>query len=306
MSKAVQFDEYGDVNVLHLVEMPMPTAAPGRVVVEVRAAGINLIEAAIRTGAVKEIFPAHFPSGEGSDLAGVVVSIGPGVTDFRPGEEVLGWSDERSSHATHVSVPAKQLTPKPPGLSWEVAGSLYVAGLAAWGSVEAVNAQLGETVVVSGAAGGVGSIAVQLLLLRGARVLGIVSERNAEWLRQLGAIPVSHDERTLEHLRAAAPKGVDAWVDVFGAGYVKMAIALGVKPERINTIVNYQAAKEVGAMTRGTQSVSSATTLGKLAALVAEGKIQIPIAARYPLEQVRDAYRELEQRHTRGKIVLVN
>lgn len=306
MSKAVQFDEYGDVNVLHLVEVPMPTATPGRVVVEVRAAGINPGETGIRTGAFKAIFPAHFPSGEGSDFAGVVVSVGQGVTDFEPGEEVLGWSDERSSHATHVSVPAKQLVPKPAGLSWEVAGSLYVAGLAAWASVEAVNARPGETVVVSGAAGGVGSIAVQLLLLRGARVLGIVSERNAEWLGQLGAIPVLHDERTIEHLRAAAPNGVDAWVDVFGAGYVKMAIALGVKPERINTTIDFQAAKEVGAMTRGTQSAASATNLGKLAALVAEGKIQVPIAARYPLERVRDAYRELEKRHTRGKIVLVN
>ena len=134
MSRAVQFDAYGDVDVLHVIDVPLPEAKPGRVVVEVRAAGINPGEIGIRSGALKGIFPASFPSGEGSDFAGVVTAIGSGVSGFHIGQEVLGWSDERSSHATHVSVPAKQLAPKPAGLSWEVAGSLYVVGMAAWAS----------------------------------------------------------------------------------------------------------------------------------------------------------------------------
>jgi NADPH2:quinone reductase len=306
MSRAVQFEQYGDVSVLHVVEVPMPSAQPGRVVVEVRTAGINPGEATIRSGALEDVFPAHFPSGEGSDLAGVVVAVGAGVTNVEPGQEVLGWSDERASHATHVSVPAEHLVQKPAGLSWDAAGSLYVAGMAAWASVEAVKVKQDETVVVSGAAGGVGSIAVQLLVLRGARVIGIASEHNAAWLRHLGAIPVVHDERTIEHIRVVAPAGVDAWVDVFGHGYVTMAVELGVEPGRINTTIDFQAAKKFGAQTRGTQSVGSADNLAKLAALVAEGKVRIPIAAKYPLDQVRDAFRELEKRHTRGKIVLVN
>ncbi|MBS2029777.1 MAG: NADP-dependent oxidoreductase [Deltaproteobacteria bacterium] len=306
MSKAVRFEKYGDVDVLHVIDVPTPTAGPGRVVVEVRAAGINPGEMGIRSGAMKEIFPATFPSGEGSDFAGVVREVGANVAGFKPGQEVIGWSDERSSHATHVSVPASQLAPKPAGLSWEVAGSLYVAGMAAWASVEAVKPEPGEVVVVSGASGGVGSIAVQLLLLRGARVIGIVSRRNADWLQNFGAIAVVHDEKLEEHLRIAAPDGIDAWVDVFGHGYVKMAVALGVKPERINTTIDFQAASELSAKTEGTAEASSAANLEKLAQLVASGKVQINIDARYPLERVRDAYRELEKRQTRGKIVLVN
>lgn len=307
MSRAVQFDTYGGLDVLHVVEVPTPTPAADRVVVEVRAAGINPGEAAIRRGALQAVFPAHFPSGEGSDFAGVVTAVGPQVKRFEPGDEVLGWSDERSSHATHVSVPSTHLVHKPSGLSWEVAGSLYVAGLAAWASVAAVEPRPGDVVVVSGAAGGVGSIAVQLLLLRGARVIAIASPKNHAWLEKLGAIPVDHDAHTPEHVRQAAPDGrVDAWVDVFGGGYVDMAVQLGVRPERINTTIDFQAAKKHGAKTQGTSSVSSARVLEELANLAADGEVEVPIAARYPLDRVRDAFAELEQRHTRGKIVLVN
>lgn len=307
MSRAVRFDHYGGVDVLKVVEVSTPIPAPDRVVVEVRAAGINPGEAAIRRGAFDKVFPAHFPSGQGSDFAGVVTAVGDKVKDFKPGDEVLGWSDERSSHATHVSVPSTHVVRKPKELSWEVAGSLHVAGLAAWASVEAVNPQPGETVVVSGAAGGVGSIAVQLLRLRGAKVIAIASEKNHAWLQKLGAIPVNHDEQTLQHVRDAAPEGrVDAWVDAFGGGYVDMAMQLGVPRERVNTLIDFQAAQKHGVQTQGTQAVASASVLEKLATLVAEGKVEVPIAARYPLDQVREAFAELEKRHTRGKIVLIN
>jgi NADPH:quinone reductase len=307
MSRAVQFDHFGDVDVLEVVEVPTPRPGPDRVVVEVRAAGINPGEALIRVGAVEKIWPARFPSGEGSDFSGVVVAVGDEVKDFAPGDQVLGWSDERSSHATHVSVPSSHLVRKPPQLSWEVAGALYVAGMAAWASADAVDPKKGDVVVVSGATGGVGSIAVQLLLLRGATVIAIASPKNHGWLKKLGAIPVGHDEQTMQHIREAGPSGhVDAWVDAFGGGYVDMAIQLGVAPERINTTVDFVAAQKHGVKTQGTSEVGSAAILGQLAALVAEGKVEVPIAARYPLDKVREAYTELEKRHTRGKIVLVN
>jgi NADPH:quinone reductase-like Zn-dependent oxidoreductase len=307
MSRAVRFDQYGDVSVLKVVEVPMPRPVPDRVVVEVRAAGINPGEASIRRGVFEKIWPAIFPSGEGSDFSGVVVTVGSEVKDFAPGDEVLGWSDERSSHATHVSVPSSHLVRKPPRLSWEVAGALYVAGMAAWASVESVAPHKGDVVVVSGAAGGVGSIAVQLVRLRGATVIAIASRKNHDWLEKLGAIPVDHDEKTMQRIREAAPSGrVDAWVDVFGSGYVDMALKLGVPLERINTIIDFEAAQKHGVKTKGTAEASNATALGQLAALVAEGKVDVPIAACYPLDQVRDAFNELEKRHTRGKIVLVN
>src|ERR1019366_8392829 len=152
--KAVRFDGYGGVDVLEVREVEDPVAGPGRVLVVVRAAGINPGEIAIREGRLHERWPASFPSGEGTDLAGVVQSVGDGVSAFAVGDEVLGWTEERASHAELVVVPADQLTAKPASVSWEVAGSLFVVALAAYASVQAVAPQVGETVVVSAAAGG--------------------------------------------------------------------------------------------------------------------------------------------------------
>src|SRR5690348_14987092 len=167
LTRAVRFDSYGGPDVLYVADIDRPVPAAGEVLVEVRAAGINPGEAGIRTGALHERFPATFPSGEGSDLAGVVLEVGAEVSDFAVGDEVLGFSFQRSSHATHTVVPVDQLIHKPTELSWEVAGSLYVVGVTAYAAVNAVKPQPGETVAVSAAAGGVGSVAVQLLALRG-------------------------------------------------------------------------------------------------------------------------------------------
>src|SRR3984957_11019312 len=162
MSKAVQFDSYGGIDVLEVRDVPRPVPAAGEVVVEVRAAGINPSEAVIRSGALHHMFPATFPSGQGSDLAGVVAELGAGVNGFAVGDEVIGFSMKRSSQAEYVSVPATQLTPRPPTVSWEVAGALFVAGVTAYAAVRAVQLAPGSTVAIAGAAGGVGSIAVQL------------------------------------------------------------------------------------------------------------------------------------------------
>jgi NADPH:quinone reductase-like Zn-dependent oxidoreductase len=162
MSKAVQFDSYGGVDVLEVRDVPRPVPGAGEVLVEVRAAGINPSEAVIRSGALADQFPATFPSGQGSDLAGVVAELGSGADGFAVGDEVIGFSMRRSSHAEYVTVPANQLTAKPSEVSWEVAGSLFVAGATAYAAVRAVRLVAGETVAIAGAAGGVGSIAVQL------------------------------------------------------------------------------------------------------------------------------------------------
>ncbi|MGC2565227.1 MAG: alcohol dehydrogenase catalytic domain-containing protein, partial [Mycobacterium sp.] len=154
MTKAVQFDSYGGLEVLEVRDVPRPVPADGEVLVEVKAAGINISEAAIRSGAVQHLFPATFPSGQGSDLAGVVAELGSEVTDFAVGDEVIGFSNRRSSHAEYVIVPADQLTPKPAAVPWEVAGSLYVAGVTAYAAVRAVRLAPGDTVAIAGAAGG--------------------------------------------------------------------------------------------------------------------------------------------------------
>ena len=305
MAKAVRFDHYGDREVLYIADIEVPRPSEGEVVVEVRAAGINPGEAAIRSGALEKMFPATFPSGEGSDLAGMVSSVGAGVGAFAVGDEVLGWSWSRSSHADYVAVPETQLIRKPAPLSWEVAGSLYVVGCTAFAAVHAVDPRPGETVAVSAAAGGVGSVVVQYLVHKGVHVLGIASESNQAWLGAHGVTPVAYGDGLVDRLRAAAPDGIDAFIDLFGPEYVQLAVDLGVAPDRIETIISREKAQEVGAKTEGSGDASTTEVLSQMAELVAAGQIEIPIAATYPLDRVRDAYAELEQRHTRGKIVLV-
>jgi NADPH:quinone reductase len=304
MARAVRFDHYGDRDVLYIADVDIPTPAAGEVVVSVRAAGLNPGEAAIRGGALEARFPATFPSGEGSDLAGVVSAVGDGVTAFAVGDEVMGWSERRSSHAEYAAVPVTQLIRKPAALSWEVAGSLYVVGVTAYVAVRTIEVQPGETVAVSAAAGGVGTIVVQLLREKGADVLGIASKANDEWLSAHGVVPVNYGDDLAGRLRAAAPKGIDAFIDLFGPEYVQLAVDLGIAPQRIETIISFEKAQELGTRAEGSAS-GTAEMLSEVADLVAAGKVEVPIAATYPLDQVREAYAELEQRHTRGKIVLI-
>jgi NADPH:quinone reductase-like Zn-dependent oxidoreductase len=304
--RAVRFDKYGEIDVLDVVEVERPAPGPGQVLVGVKAAGINPGEASIRRGLMHEIWPATFPSGQGSDLAGVVEEVGSGVEAFSPGEEVLGWTDQRASHAELVVVAADQLIRKPAGVPWEVAGSLFVAGTTAYAAVRAVGAGPGDTVVVSGAAGGVGSLTVQLARLAGATVIGLAGESNHQWLLEHGAVPVAYGDGVAGRIREVTDDHVDALIDTFGGGYVALAIEeLGVAPERVDTIIDWAAAEQYGVKTEGTAAAASAEVLSELIGLIDSGQLELPVARVYPLDDVREAYRELERRHTRGKIVLV-
>jgi NADPH:quinone reductase-like Zn-dependent oxidoreductase len=301
--KAVRFDEYGDVDVLKVVDVPKPVPGPGQVLVQVKAAGINPGEAKIRAGLLHARWPATFPSGQGSDLAGVVAGTGPGVTGFATGEEVIGYTDNRASQAEYVVVEAQDLTAKPAGVPWAVAGALHVVGATAYAAVRAVALTEGDTVVVSGAAGGVGSLAVQLARRAGATVIGLASPANHEWLAGHGVIPVAYGDGAAGRIRQAAAK-VDAFIDTFGADYVQLALELGVEPSRIDTIVRFDAVAEYGVKAEGNAAGASAATLAELAGLIAAGQLEVPIAATFPLARVQDAYRRLATGHIRGKIVL--
>ena len=304
MPQAVRFDEYGGIDVLRVAEVDRPVPGSGQVLVWMRAAGINPGEAKIRRGLLAQRWPATFPSGQGSDLAGVVEALGPGVTGFAVGDEVIGFTDNRTSHAELVVAEAANLIHKPAGVSWEAAGSLYVAGATAWAMVRAVAAGPGDVVVVSGAAGGVGSIAVQLAKIAGATVIGLASEANHPWLAGHGVIPVRYGDSVADRIKAASGGRVDAFLDTQGGGYVELALELGVRPERIDTIADFAAKQTYGVKIDGNAVGGNARVLGELAALVDQGRLEIPIANTYPLAQVQDAYRELEQGHTHGKIVL--
>ena len=290
---------------LYVAEVDTPSAAAGEVLVRVRAAGINPGEIAIREGYLDSAFPTTFPSGEGSDLAGVVSALGDGVTEFSVGDEVLGWSWQRSSHAEYATVPVGQLIGKPAGLSWPVAGSLYVVGVTSYAAVRSTSPGPGDTVAVSAAAGGVGCVVVQLLKIKGADVVGIASEANHAWLTSHGVTPVSYGDGLAERIRVAAPGGLDAFIDLFGPDYVRLAVELGVPRDRIETIIAFAAAKEYGTKAEGSSDASTTAVLAEMAELVAAGQIEIPIAATYRLDEVQQAYAELAKRHTRGKIVLI-
>jgi len=305
MPRAVRFDRYGDVDVLRVDDVPMPEAEAGRVVVRVMAAGLNPGEIPVREGAFEERWPTRFPSGQGSDFAGVVEAAGAGADAFAVGDAVLGWSDERGAQADFVSVPADHVTAKPAGLPWTEAGALAVAGFTAISLRDAVDADEDDTVVVSGAAGGVGILTVQLLRRRGARVIGLASEGHHALLRGLGAEPLDyHGDDLADRVRAVATDGVTALLDTHGGGYVDLGVELGVPRERIVTIIDFAAAEEHGTATTGQAVSQSADHLAELAVLAADDGLVVPIEARYPLSEVREAYRRLAERHVAGKIVL--
>ena len=304
MPRAVRFDQYGGLDVLQVVEVERPIAGSGKVLVRVKAAGINPGEASIRKGLFAERWPSTFPSGQGSDLAGIVEELGPGVTNVAVGDEVIGFSNNRSSQAELVVVEAGDLVPRPANVSWAQAGALFVAGTTAFAAVRSVALDAGDTVVVSGAAGGVGSIAVQLAKNADARVIGLAGAANHQWLSDHGVIPITYGDGVEERIRAAGGGKVDAFIDTFGGGYVELALKLGVAKSRIDTIIDFAAAAKYGVKTEGNHEAANAEVLAQLAGLLAAGRLEIPIAKVYPLDEVREAYRELEQRHTRGKIVL--
>jgi NADPH:quinone reductase-like Zn-dependent oxidoreductase len=305
MPKAVRFNQYGGIDVLQVVDVERPTPGPGEVLVKVKAAGINPGEASIRKGFFAEQWPATFPSGQGSDLAGVVAAVGEGVQGFAEGDEVIGFTNKRASQAEYAVVEASDLIHRPRNVSWEAAGSLFVAGTTAYAAIRAVSLKRGDTVAVSGASGGVGSIVVQLAVREGAKVIGLASPVHHQWLRDHNVIPVAYGEGIEERIRAATDDHLDAFIDTFGADYVELALKLGVRPERIDTIINFEAVTKYGVKAEGNSAAANATVLAELAQLIDQGALEIPIARVYPLADVQEAYRALEQRHTHGKIVLV-
>ena len=300
---AVQFSSYGGLEVLELVDMAIPTAGPGEVVVEVLAAGINHMEAYVRQGLFRDELPITLPHGQGSDFAGLVTSIGTGVTSFARGAEVLGHA-VMSSHANYVVVPQGHLVAKPAALSWEVAGSLFLAGLAANDAVQAVNVSSGDVVVVSAAAGGVGSMEAHLAMTKGATVIGTCGERNFDYLRQIGVKPVVYGDGLADRIRAIAKGGVDAYIDNFGRDNPDVATELGVAPARFRSSEHRRDIELQAMRPTAEQATEHTRVLAKLAGLAADRTVNVLISGFYPLDDVREAFDDLEKRHARGKIVL--
>jgi NADPH:quinone reductase-like Zn-dependent oxidoreductase len=306
INRSVQYDNFGHVDVLYITEKAIPSPNAGEVLVKVKAAGINPGEASIREGYLKQQFPSTFPSGQGTDFAGMIEAVGGGVSKFKEGDEVLGFSLNRSSHAEYLAVPAEQLALRPANVSWEQAGGLFVAGTTAYAAVRAVDLKPGDTVIVSGAAGGVGSLAVQIAKKKGAKVFGLASESNHAWLKKHGIVPVAYGDDNEAIIKVALNGAkADAFIDTSGKGYVELAIKMGIPADRINTIIDFEAFGKYKVKAEGSAAASTAEVLDELAQMISKGELDLPIAKTYPLAKVQDAFKDLEQHHTHGKIVLI-
>lgn len=301
-ARVVQFTRFGGAEVLDVADIPMPEPGPGEVLVQVLAAGINHMEAFIREGLFDSEHSARFPQRQGTDLAGIVVGLGDGVHDLKLHTDVVGHA-LTGSHATHVCVPRANLVPKPHKVSWEVGGSLFLAGVAAYRALEESYVGRDDTVLVSAAAGGVGSMEVQLAHLRGATVIGTCGERNFDYLRQIGIRPVVYGDGLADRIRAAAPGGVTAFLDNFGGGE-DLAAELGIEPGRFHSS---DARKEIELRAVWpTEETAQRNTeiLAELVQLVADQRLRVLVSGFYPMDFVRDAFDDLERYHARGKIVL--
>ena len=306
INHVVRYDKFGSIDVLYIAEIPKPTPKAGEVLVKIKTIGINPGEASIREGKLEKIFPSTFPSGQGSDFAGIVEAVGNNVHKFKPGDEVIGFSNNRNSQAEYVSVSSDQLVPRPAKVSWEEAGGLFVAGTTAYAAIQAVALKAGDHLVVSGAAGGVGSIVVQIAKTLGVNVIGLASKTNHQWLKDHGITPVSYGDNDEANIKAALNgHKADAFIDTSGHGYVELAIKLGIPADRIDTIIDFEAAAKYKVKTAGNAAAANAQVLNELAQMISKGEVEIPIAKTYPLNKVKEAYQELERRHTHGKIILV-
>lgn len=301
MSKAVSYAEYGTPEVLEVVEVEEPHANAGEVRVAVRAAGLNPFDYKVRRGGY---LPSHtLPSRQGAEFAGVIDEVGAGVTQWAVGDEVLGWIG-RGAQAEFVVVPEKNLAAKPAELDWAVAGGIGLVANTAKRSVDSLGLGPRDTVLVTAAAGGVGVVAVQLAKATGATVVGTASESRHDFLRGLGVVPVAYGDGELERLRAAAPQGYTAALDNIGGEAIRTALALGIPPERINTIADHNAVKELGVQGVGGGGKSS-EELAEFARQAAAGELVVPIRSTYPVADVVAAFQDLETGHGLGKVVLL-
>jgi NADPH:quinone reductase-like Zn-dependent oxidoreductase len=307
MSRAVIYETFGGPEVLQLRDVPEPHAGPGEVRVRVTAAGLNPMDwglASVPERAAQ--FGLALPSGFGYDFAGVVDEVGGDAAGFSVGERVYGGALGRAV-ADFVTIKAsaegaEALWHTPDGISDEVASTLAVAGSTAVAALAAIGLRPGDTVLIGGAAGGVGVFAVQLARLAGATVIGTASEGTFEFLRQLGAEPVAYGPGLADRVRAVAPGGVTAATDLFGTETAETALALGLPPARISTVAAGPTPPGGVRATGGIDAPPDA--LDRITDAILAGQVTVPVAAVFPVEQIREAVTLQAGRHVHGKVVV--
>ncbi|WP_438484989.1 NADP-dependent oxidoreductase [Streptomyces sp. S186] len=303
--KAITTNSYGGPEVLTYSDQPDPKVGPDSVLIRVKAAGVNPVDWKIVAGYLDGVMHAHFPLIPGWDVAGVVEAVGADAPEYAVGDEVIGYvrKDEvqHGTYAELVAAPVRTLARKPEALSWQQAAGLPLAGLTAYQSLKRVRAKAGDLVLVHAAAGGVGSLAVQIAVAEGARVIGTASERNHDFLRSLGAEPVTYGDGLTDRVRALAPEGVDAALDFVGGGAVELSQEVLKDRSRVASIADGEARAKGGHMVWVRPDAADLTAL---AILADAGKLNVPVDTTLPLREAAEAFRLSMAGRTRGKIVL--
>ncbi|WP_329009937.1 MULTISPECIES: NADP-dependent oxidoreductase [unclassified Streptomyces] len=304
--KAISYRRYGGPEVLEYGELPEPKVGPDQVLIRVRAAAVNPVDWKCREGYLDPILNTVFPVVTGWDVSGVVVRPGASVVEYEEGDEVIGYVREDllslGTFAEYIAAPVRTLARKPAAMSFEEAAGLPLAGLTAYQVlVQILNVRRGETVLVHAAAGGVGSLAVQIASHLGARVIGTASERNHAYVRSLGGEPVGYGEGLAERVRGIAPEGVDAVFDTVGGETLKVSAQLLAPGGRLASIADPDVTEYGG---RYWFVRPDAEDLTKLARLADQGAVSVHVDRTFPLERTAEAQRLSQEGHARGKIVV--
>ncbi|WP_326807628.1 NADP-dependent oxidoreductase [Streptomyces sp. NBC_01775] len=301
--KAIVFDTFGGTEVLRETEIDIPQPGPGQVRVRVQAVGVNPVDGKIRSGVMEAIFPTTLPAVPGGEIAGVVDAVGEDNDHLKVGDEVLGWSDT-GSYAQYALAPAAVLAPKPAGLDWTHAAALPVASDAAERVLDLLDVTSGETLLIHGASGALGTIAVQLAVARGARVIGTAGAANQEYVTSLGATALVYGDNLVQRVRELAREGVDAVFDAAGKGALEDSILLRGGTGRIVTTADFRA-RELGIVFAEGPQRRSAARLAELAQQAADGTLVTTLSATYPLAEAAKAQQASDAGHNRGKLVLI-
>ena len=299
--RAAVFTTFGGPEVLRVVEVSRPEAGPGEVRVRVEVAGVQPYDSAVRSGWTPPGRTLQFPQIVGNDFAGVIDQVGGGVTDFDAGAEVIGWA-VLASCAEYVVVRASQVVAKPTAMSWPEAGTLSASAQTAHTALQDVKVAAGDTLLIHAASGGVGTIAVQLALALGATVIGTAGPANQDYLRVLGAMPTTYGDGLAARVRALAPGGIDAALDVAGGEALDVSLALVADRDRIGALVDLARAEELGV--RPVRSRRSAERLQAIVDIYCMGMLKLNVSEIFPLEQIAEAHSRVDTGHSRGKIAV--